>query len=100
MKTNTFLTAVKAITFVVLIAGALGGCSRRYILDVTDHGSQGGATLVQTLDTKNFVVVGVRKHVFWECREDSDSLDCTRVCDRKDEQGAKVLCPKSYVWPW
>lgn len=86
---------IKLTSIVLVLTVALGvsACSSRYIVDVTDD-SKGRASSMLTLDTKNYVVTKVYKDVFWDCVQSGSKMTCEKVCDRKDEKGEQILCPK------
>ena len=80
-------------TFAVGLALATG-CSSRALLSVADGPGAAGTrtTIMQTLDTKYYVVWGQAKFVYWECREEGGGLVCEKRCDVKDDQGDMVRC--------
>ena len=71
----------------------LGGCQGRMLLTVKDGPSGGSRTTVlSTLDTVNYIIMGTAKIVYWECGETADGLSCKKTCDLKDDEGDMLLC--------
>lgn len=89
------MKSLKLNTVAVLLAAMFVGsaCSTRYIVDVADD-TKGRASSMLTLDTKNYLVTKVYKDVFWDCVQSGEKMTCEKVCDRKDEKGEQILCPK------
>ena len=69
------------------------GCTKHFVMTANDHAS-GEMTLVETRSENIFRILTYPRHVFWECKETKDRLDCYKVCDRKDEQGYELRCPR------
>lgn len=82
--------------FAALLGGLLlSGCAGRQLLSVKDGPSGGNRTTVmKTLDTMNYIVMGTAKIVFWECGETAEGLSCKQTCDVKDDQGDMLSCQR------
>lgn len=90
------MTNLRNALLLAAIALSSTGCMKRFILTVQD-GPSGGlerSTILQTYD-QGFLVT---KWVYWECDEKEEKLVCKKVCDVKDDQGEKLLCPRVSVF--
>lgn len=84
---------VRCLVTLILLAS---GCSGRMISSVENgYGPAASRTVIlSTLETKNFVVYGEAKHVWWECAEKGGGLVCRRTCDIRDDEGDVLACQK------
>lgn len=84
--------------FLLLCLTVLPGCFSRYILTVNDGITDNPAnrsTVVQTLDVKTVFFVQTIRWVYWECGQSGRDLSCTKICDVRDDEGDKLLCPRA-----
>lgn len=78
------------------LAGAmLSGCFSRQIVAIEDGPTSGAAqtTLLTTVEIRNYLLFGVTKRVFWECGQAGAALSCEQVCDVKNDEGDRLMCP-------
>ena len=64
------------------------GCMTRNLRSVRDVADT-HVTLVETIDTQNYLVWASMKHVFWQCLESGTTLTCEKACDGKSD----LSCP-------
>lgn len=83
-----------------ILLGALAlastGCTYRFIYSASDSpvetASGQPSTILGVTETKWYVVFPVIKNVYYQCGKNGTQLDCTRLCDVKNEEGKKVRC--------
>ena len=72
------------------------GCTYRYIYSAqdtpvaTDSGRP--STIINNIETTWYGPIPISKDVWYECRNDGNTLDCVRLCDVKNEDGDKIRC--------
>ena len=74
----------------LLAAAALlaTGCMHRSLTSVRDVPNS-NTTLIETADVLNLYVYSQVKHVFWQCKEQGQTLTCERACDGNTD----LTCP-------
>jgi hypothetical protein len=89
---------MKHILPLLLGAALLGssGCTYRYIYSVSDTpvetASGQPSTILGVTETKFYAIVPITRDVYYECGKNGTQLDCTRLCDVKNEEGKRIRC--------
>lgn len=75
---------------------ALGssGCLSRQMVNFQTHPEQ-NTILMETLDSKSYIVWSKTEHVYWSCAESGESLQCERRCGGKSD----LACPTTAIFP-
>jgi len=85
----------------ILVAAGLAlstGCASRMIVSVEDAPAGGNTTIIQTVDTTNYLLWGVQKNVWWECGPQGEGLSCEKRCDVRDDTGDRLACNKTQIF--
>lgn len=72
-----------------LFASLASGCISRTALSIENSPSK-SVTIVQTLDTTSYLVMGTTAYRYWRCVEEGDELVCYPDCGA---EGTDLQCP-------
>jgi len=75
------------------IGGASSGCFSRQMVNFQTHPDQ-NTVLMETFETRDYLVWSKHEHVYWSCAETNNALQCTRRCGR----GTDLVCPAASIF--
>jgi hypothetical protein len=79
--------------FASVMALGASGCFSRQLVNFSTH-SDKETVLMQTFDSRNYLVWSKHEHVYWSCTESGDTLECTRRCGGKTD----LICPEFAIF--
>ncbi len=71
----------------------MSGCFSRQLLGFSVHPEK-ETMLMETYDTRDYLVWSKHEHVYWSCAESGDQLQCTRRCGGKTD----LVCPTMSIF--
>ncbi len=75
-------------TLTALVGFTTSGCLSRQMLGFQTHPTE-QTVLMETFDTRNYLVWQKHEHVYWSCSEADNALQCVRRCGGKSD----LVCP-------
>ncbi len=82
------------LSMLALLAGfTTSGCLSRQLVSFQTHPSQ-DTLLMETFDTRSYLVWSKYEHVHWSCSETDNKLQCVRRCGGKSD----LVCPATSIF--
>jgi hypothetical protein len=77
----------------LMTALGLSGCFSRQMVNFQTHPEK-DTLLMETYETRDYLVWSKHEHVYWSCTETGSSLQCTRRCGAKTD----LVCPAASIF--
>ncbi len=77
----------------IFMALTSSGCFSRQMVNFQTHPEK-NTILMETFETRDYLVWSKSEHVYWSCAETDNALECQRRCGGKTD----LICPATAIF--